>query len=322
MMPMRKVIITATSFGKTSREPLEILNRASIEVVINKTGKPYTESELIELVKDVDGMIVGVDPITSRVINSAPRLKVIAKHGVGIDNIDINEAIKRKIYVTITHSANTQAVADLTFALILGTARKIAEADLQLREGNWPRLIGVEVWEKTIGIIGIGQIGKAVAKRAKGFDMHILAYDIKPDLEFCLKEGIELCTLERLLSESDIISLHLPLTDETRFILNRENLAKVKDGVIIVNTARGELIDIDAIYDALVRGKVRAVGLDVFSKEPPELSHPIFKLKNVVLTPHIGSYTEEANTNMGIMSAKSIVDVFEGRTPKYWVNPF
>jgi D-3-phosphoglycerate dehydrogenase len=152
--------------------------------------------------------------------------------------------------------------------------------------------------------------------------MHILAYDIKPDLEFCLKEGIELCTLGRLLSESDIISLHLPLTDETRFILNRESLAKVKDGVIIINTARGELIEIDALYDVLASGKVRAVGLDVFSKEPPDLSHPIFKLKNVVLTPHIGSYTEEANTNMGIMSAQSIVDVFEGRTPKYWVNPF
>ncbi|MDK2878011.1 MAG: hypothetical protein PWR06_727 [Thermoanaerobacteraceae bacterium] len=319
---MNKVLIASQSFGKSSNEPWDVFKNAGIDLIVNDRGKPYTEDELLKLVKDVNGIVAGVDPITARVINAAPKLKVIAKHGVGVDNIDLNEATERRIYVTVTPGANTQAVADLTFGLILGAARKIVAADCRMRRGEWPRFVGIELWQKTIGIVGLGQIGRAVARRARGFDMRVLAYDVKPDLDFCRREDIELCGIEKLLKESDIISLHAPLNSETSHLINRETLSWVKDGVIIVNTARGELIDIDALYDALLSKKVVAAGLDVYSPEPPDITHPIFKLENVVLTPHLGAYTREANRMMGMLAAQSVVDVLNGHEPRYWINKF
>lgn len=312
----KKVLITPRSFGKTSNVPFEMLRKYDYEILINDSGKPYEESELIEIIKDVDGIIVGLDKITSNVLKNAKKLKVITKYGVGVDNIDIEEAEKLGIKITYTPGANTESVADLTFSLMLCLSRSVIKLDKIVRSNKWEKIIGFEVYGKTLGIVGTGNIGKSVAKRATGFDMKILAYDKYPDYDFAKKLNVKYVDKTTLFKEADFITLHVPLNKETYHFVGEEEFNLMKDTAYIINTSRGGIVDENALYNALKNKKIAGAALDVFEEEPP-LNSKLFELDNLILSPHCGASTKEASERMAIMAVEGLISVLEGMEPKY-----
>lgn len=315
-----KVLVTALSFGQTSPEPVVMLEKAGCEIVRNTLGRPMTEDELVDAVGGVAGIVNGNDRITRRVIEAGRDLRVIAKNGVGVDNIDVQAATERGIVVTNTPGSNSDSVADLTFGLMLALARQIPAADRTTRAGEWKRFIGTEVWGKTIGIVGLGRIGKGVAVRARGFNMNILAYEVVPDRSFAAEHGVSFVSLDELLSRADFITLNVPLLPETERLINARTLSLVKPTAFLVNTARGEVVDEEALFEALRDKRLAGAAVDAFLKEPPGKS-PLFDLPNVIVTPHMGAHTGEAAHKVGLMAAGGIVDVLAGRRPKHVVNP-
>ncbi|MHC2995025.1 MAG: phosphoglycerate dehydrogenase [Candidatus Atribacteria bacterium] len=316
-----KILITPRSFASFSDKPLKMLTERGYKIKRNITGRPYKKEELLKLIRDVDGIIIGIDELSAEIIEEANELKVISKYGIGLDNIDINMATNKKIVVTNTPTANVDAVADLTFGLILSLARRIPEANKKTKSGKWEKIIGKSVWKKTIGIIGLGKIGKQVVKRAQGFEMNILVFrrNIFKDKKFAQKYGIKYVNLEKLLQKSDYITIHVPLNDATRNMISYEELGKIKKDAFLINTSRGGIVDEEALYDALRNNKLRGAALDVYENEPLQET-PLKELDNVIMTPHIGAYTEEAIDNMGIQSAQNLIDVLEGREPQNRVN--
>jgi D-3-phosphoglycerate dehydrogenase len=289
------------------------------EIKRNNTGRPYEKKEMLKLIRDIDGIIIGIDELSAEIIEGADALKVISKYGIGLNNIDINTATNKKIIVTSTPTANVDAVADLAFGLILSLARRIPEADKKTKSGKWEKIIGKSVWEKTLGVIGLGKISRQVVKRAIGFEMNILAFDIVKDKKFVQKYGIKYVNLEKLLRKSDYITIHIPLNDATRGMISYEELEKMKKNAFLINTSRGGIVDEEALYDALRNNKLRGAALDVYNNEPLRES-PLKELDNVIMTPHIGAYTEEAIENMSIQAAQNLIDVLEGREPQNRVN--
>jgi len=310
-----KILITPRSFASISDKPIKMLTEKSYEIQRNNTGKPYEKEEMLKLIRDVDGIIIGIDELSAEIIEKANKLKVISKYGIGLDNIDINMATNKKIIVTNTPTANVDAVADLAFGLILSLARRIPEADNKTKSGEWEKIIGKSVWEKTLGIIGLGKIGRQVVKRAQGFKMNILVYDLVKDEKFAQSYSIKYVNLEELLQKSDYITIHIPLNDATRGMISYKELEKVKKEAFLINTSRGGIVDEQALYKALRNNQLKGAALDVYSNEPP-VESPLKELDNVIMTPHIGAYTEEAIENMGMQAAQNLIDVLEGRKPK------
>ena len=314
-----KILITPRSFASFSDEPLKMLTERNYKIKRNNTGRPYRKEEMLKLIRDVDGIIIGIDELSAEIIEEANTLKVISKYGIGLDNIDINMATNKKIIVTNTPTANVDAVADLAFGLILSLARRIPEADKKTKSGKWEKIIGKSVWEKTLGVIGLGKIGRQVVKRAQGFEMNILVFDIAEDNKFAQKYGIKYINLEKLLQKSDYISIHIPLNDATRSMISYEELKKMKKDAFLINTSRGGIVDEEALYDDLINKQLRGAALDAYKNEPLQET-PLKELDNVIMTPHIGAYTEEAIDNMGIQAAQNLIDVLEGREPQNRVN--
>ena len=310
-----KILITPRSFASFSDKPLKMLTERGYEIKRNNTGRPYKKEEMLKLIKDVDGIIIGIDELSAEIIEKANALKVISKYGIGLDNIDINMATNKKIVITNTPTANVDAVADLTFGFILSLARRIPEADRKTKSGKWEKITGKSVWEKTLGIIGLGKIGRQVVKRAQGFKMNILVYDLVKDEKFAQSYNIKYVNLEELLQRSDYITIHIPLNDATRGMISYEELEKIKESAFLINTSRGGIVDEEALYNALRNNKLRGAALDVYSNEPP-VESSLKELDNVILTPHIAAYTEEAIDNMSIQAAQNLIDVLEGRKPK------
>ncbi|OAA83360.1 phosphoglycerate dehydrogenase [Clostridium ljungdahlii] len=304
---MAKILITPRSFGKHSKEPFELLKQKGFELVVNPYGRILTQDEMIKEVSDVDGIIIGVDPLNAEVLKHAKKLKVISKYGVGTDNIDLDYAKNNNITVTIAKGANSDAVADYAFALMISVARKIVPIDRGCRKLDWSKVTSIGMHGKTLGLIGLGNIGKGVAKRANGFGMKILAYDVYKDKEFASKNNVEYVTIEKILKESDFISIHLPLTKETKYIIGEKELNMMKENAVIVNTARGGLIDENALYDALKNNKIWGAGIDVFEQEPPK-NKELLDLNNIVVGSHCAASTFEAVDNMGIMAANNIIE--------------
>jgi D-3-phosphoglycerate dehydrogenase len=314
-----KILVTPTSFTPDSDSPaMEKLKSFSGSLVFNPGTKPLTEDELIPLLDGCVGCVAGLDYYTAKVIESAKDLKVISRYGAGVDRVDLAAAKAKNIIVCNTPGANAQAVADLTFALFLCVARKVPILDRKTREGQWPRSNGPELYAKTIGILGLGAIGKAVAKRASGFSMKVLAYDPFINKEYAEANGIIPADLAAIIKEADFLSLNLPLTDETRHIISADVMKSMKKGAIIVNTARGGLIDEVAAYELLASGHLGGMGLDVFEKEPPPKT-PLFDLENVVLTPHTAAHTTEATIAMADMSVQNLIDVLSGKDCQFKV---
>jgi len=307
-----KILVTATSFKPDSdTQAMKKLRSFAGSLVFNPYGKPLSEDELIPLLDGCDGCIAGLDHYTAKVIESAEKLKVISRYGSGVDNVDLAAAKARNVVVCNTPGVNAQAVADLTFALLLCIARKVSILDRKTREGQWPRSIGTELYGKTIGILGLGAIGKVVAKRASGFSMKIIACDPVINREYVEANGIVPVDFDTVTRQADFLCLHLPLTEETRYIISADVMKAMKKGAVIVNTARGGLIDEAAAYELLASGHLGGLGLDVYEEEPPKKS-PLFELENVVLTPHTASHTTEAIAAMAEMSVQNLIDVLSG----------
>jgi len=309
-----KILVTPTSFTPAKDSPaLELLYSFSRDIVFNPQGKPLSEDDLIPLLSGCEGYIAGLDFITRKVIETTSKLKVISRYGAGVDRVDLEAAKEKGIVVCNTPGVNANAVADLAFALLLCIIRKIPLLDRQTREGKWPRTTGFELYGKTIGIIGLGAVGKAVAKRASGFSMKIMANDPLINLEYAQANGIIATDFSEVIKEADFISLHLPLTDETRNIIDVEIMKAMKKGAVIINTARGGLIDENAAFELLKSGHLGGLGLDTYEMEPPGFS-PLFTLDNVVVTPHTGAHTTEATAAMAEVSVKNLIDVLSGKS--------
>lgn len=319
-MQKYKVLITARSFGQGDDEPFRILRDNGCEPVKSSSSKPLTADELAPLVEDVDALIAGNDIVSAQVIEAAKKLKVISRYGVGYDNVDLAAAGKKGIVVTNTPNTNDNSVADLAFALIMSVARGIPSVHNIVKEGKWSRVMGVEMWGKTLGVIGLGRIGKGLVQRAKGFNMNILCYEIYPDHEFGEKYGVKYCPLEELLKNSDAISIHVPLLPQTRNLIGEKELSMMKPTAILVNTARGGIVNEEALYQALSGKKIMGAALDVTEKEPPENS-PLLTMDNIIITSHIGGYTSDAVRNMGVTAANNAVAILCSKPGAYIVNP-
>ena len=314
-----KILITPRSFASISKKPMEMLKGKGYEIVKSETGKPLNNKEMSELIEDVDGIIIGIDDLNAGIIKQAHNLNVISKYGVGVDNIDIKTATTQGIVVTNTPKANIDAVADLTFALMLALARRIPEADRETKAGNWKKFIGTSVWRKKLGVIGLGKIGRQVVKRARGFEMEILCYDIIQDEEFARQFGVRYVDLETLFKESDYITIHTPLNNATKGIIGYKELEMINENAFLINTSRGGIIDEKALYDALKNNKIKGAALDSYKDEPLKNS-PLVELKNIIMTSHNGAYTKEAINNMGVQAAQNLIDVLEGREPENRIN--
>ncbi|MCW3131783.1 MAG: phosphoglycerate dehydrogenase [Candidatus Methanospirare jalkutatii] len=282
-----------------------------------------SSEELKAKIGEYDALVVrSGTKVTADVIYAASRLKVVGRAGVGVDNIDVEAATEKGILVVNAPEANTISAAEHTIALILALARKIPSANASLKAGKWERKkhMGVELNGKTLGILGLGRVGTEVAKRAKAFGMKILAYDPYISAEKALQLGVSLLPLEEVLRRSDFISLHTPLTKETYHLLDRDAFEKMKDGVRIINCARGGIIDEDALVEAIKSGKVAGAALDVFEEEPPSPDSELLRLENVIVTPHLGASTEEAQRTAALVIAEEIERALRGEPVRYAVN--
>jgi D-3-phosphoglycerate dehydrogenase len=316
-----KILVSPTSMDPNKdTETMRKLKEFTTDLVFNPTVKPLTEEALIPLLRDCDGFLAGLDYITENVIKACPKLKVISRYGVGYDRVDIKAARRAGIVVTNTPGVNAQSVGELAFGLIISLARRIPFLDYQTRKSAWVRSIGMELKGKTLGILGLGAIGKVVAKCGQGFGMKVITYDPFIDEDYCKTAGIKSVSCEEVLRQSNVISLHLPLNDETLNYINKDTIEIMQPGVLVVNTSRGGLIHEEDAYEALKTGKLGGLALDTFAVEPPGTS-PLFELDNVVVTPHTGAHTEEAIENMAKQAVKNLIDVLSGRDCKHIVNP-
>jgi len=309
-----EVVVLARSFGRASSEPLEILKKAGLSVAFKSDPEPENESVVAELIGDAEAVIVGVDRIGEVVLSSCPHLRVISKHGIGVDNIDLEAAKKRGIVVANAPGTNSESVADMAFLFILSCARHLKLVLEQIQNKKWSSpLLGSELEGKILGIVGLGRIGKGVARRALGFGMKVIYFD-----PFVEEESFTRVNLEELFQIADFITLHLPLSSQTRHLVNEKLLSLMKKEAFLINTARGELVDEEALYRFLKEGRIAGAGLDVLSFEPP-FESPLLTLPNVLVTPHVAAHTKEANMKMGRIAAWNVVHVLEGREPLYRV---
>ncbi|MEX2286034.1 MAG: phosphoglycerate dehydrogenase [Planctomycetaceae bacterium] len=295
---------------------IEILEANGFELVHRPPHVDRLDQDaLISLLADCEACMASAEPYPARVIEAAPRLRVIARTGVGFDAIDVAACDRAGIAVTTTPGVNHHAVAEHTIALLMGVARGFPRLDRMVREGRWTRTPHPRVMGTTLGIVGLGRIGRAVATRAVGLGMNVLAYEPYPDRDFVKQWKIELTDLDTLLARSDFVSLHAPMTADNRHLINARTLAKMKQGSVLINTARGSLVDEKALYDALKSGHLRGAGLDVFEVEPLPLSSPLLQLDNVLLAGHVAGLDVESQRDTFIMVANTIVELHNGGWP-------
>lgn len=321
MNPTR-VLLTTTSFQDTPGVHHDMLAKAGYELV--RERGPLPESRMLELAGEFDAFLCGDDAISRAVIEkSLPRLKVISKYGIGLDKIDVKSATEFKIPVLFTPGVNHTTVAEHTFLLLLALEKKLLFHCDSTRSGGWKRQTGHELLDKTIGIVGVGRIGKEVAIRARAFGMHPIGYDLYWDEAFAAKHDVKrAATLDEIFASADYISLHTNLTPETRGMINAASIAKMKKGVILLNCARGEIVDTADMAAALQSGQVSGYGTDVLEQEPPPADHPLLKLPNCVVTPHIGSRTYESVVRQASCAVENLTRFLSGQPPIAQANKF
>nr|WP_309098382.1 D-glycerate dehydrogenase [Fredinandcohnia onubensis] len=308
----------------TRKMPKEIYEKLAMHFDVKMWHEetiPVPREVLLKEVENVDGLYcLLTDTIDKEVFDHAPNLKVVSNLAVGYNNIDVKEATSRRIIVTNTPGVLTETTADLTFALLMATARRVIEASDFLRSGEWGawspmELTGQDIYGATIGIIGMGRIGEALVKRAKGFNMEVIYYNRSRKLETEKNLGIKYVDLHTLLKKSDFVCLLLPYSPEVHHLIGEEELSLMKNEAILINSARGGIVDETALYHALKNNQIWAAGLDVFEEEPVPLDHPLLTLPNVVTLPHIGSASVKTRTNMAHLVADNIINVLQGREP-------
>ncbi len=310
-------IVVGSRARSRSLEAMTLLKKQGYILDLNPFDRTMTEDELIERIKGASALVAGSDKVTRKVLQAGyPTLKIVAKQGVGYNTIDINTAKELGIAVTITPGANSKSVADLTVGLMLNAARNISGMDRAIRHENWYRYTGMELDGKTLGIVGMGHIGGEVAKRVYAFGMKILAYDVYPRQDFIDAYNVEYVGLEDIFKCADVISLHAPANAQTANMINEKSLNLMKPNVILLNTARGELIDEDALYEALHNKQIAFAALDVYKNEPL-VNSKLLQLENIVFTAHAGAYTKEAIVNAGVIASEEIIRILSGEQAKY-----
>jgi phosphoglycerate dehydrogenase-like enzyme len=311
---MPKVI--CTSLGAEQGPHHEILRAAGFDCsVVARDVDLYRNDELIRVLAGCDAVIAGSEPYPPRVIEALPNLRAIARTGVGFDAVDLAACDQAGIVVATTPGVNHHSVAEHAFALLFGLARGFPDSDRRVREGRWVRISRPRVMGSTLGIVGLGRIGQAVHSRAVGVGMNVVAYDPYPNAEYVRRTGIEMVGLEDLLARSDWVSLHLPVVPETKHLVNRRTLALMKPGAVLLNTARGALVDEEALVEALRAGRLRAAGLDVFEQEPLPTTSPLLALDNVLLSGHLAGLDDESHADTFRMSADTIIALRDGGWP-------
>ena len=317
---MHKVLLTTPRFFAFEAMIREHLAEHGCEVLEHRAHDMQMKEEtLLTLVPEAAGMITALEPVTARVLAAAPRLRVICATGVGYDHIDVEAATARGVIVCTSAGSNHQSVAELTLGLMVAVARQIAHGDRVLRHGGWEPLVGPELWGKTLGIVGLGRIGKAVALLARAFGMRVIATDIVLDHTFGSVHHVEYVPLPKLLRLADVVSLHCPLTPATRGLMNERTFRLMKPTAYLINTARGPVIDEPALVQAILARRIAGTALDVFPDEP-HIDARLREAPNVVLTPHIGGSANEALERMMELALLNITQVLEGAPPISRVN--
>jgi D-3-phosphoglycerate dehydrogenase len=311
-----KILVASRSFGPNCPDAIDRLLETGADLIPNPWGRTPKEDELVDAMRDVDVLVSGTEPVTARVLDAARNLKLIAKHGVGFENINLDSARARNVPVVIAGGAISDSVADMALALLLGCARHIPQGHHAVREGKWPRMVGVEMRGKTLGIVGLGQVGREVAKRAHAFGVQIIAYDLFRHDQFAREYGVEYVSLRDLLMRSDFISLHAPVTDESRHLINAVSLSLMKPTAYLINTARGELIDEIALTHALREKRIAGAACDVFEKEPPG-DNPLFHLDNFIAAPHSAGQTHDGLRKLGEVTVDNIIRLMNGEELMY-----
>jgi D-3-phosphoglycerate dehydrogenase len=308
-----KILLTTTSFQDTPGSHHDLLASRGYEIV--RERGPLPESRMLELAGDFDAILCGDDAITRAVLEkSLPRLNVLAKYGIGLDKIDLTAATELKIPVTFCPGVNHTTVAEHTFALLLALCRNLVEEANYVRNGQWKRITGHELHGKTIGIVGLGRIGKEVVKRASAFGMKVLGFGNHWDESFAAENGVErIADPDELFRRCDVITLHTMLTDRTRHMVNASRLAMARPGLLLVNCARGELVETNALLAALRSGHLGGYAADVMDEEPPPSDHPLLTAPRTVITPHIGSRTHENVVRQATMAVQNMINVLGGR---------
>jgi D-3-phosphoglycerate dehydrogenase len=306
----RRALITTIPFGEVDRRPLDLLEQAGIEYVINPIGRRLRPEELAEMVGDFDVLIAGTEPITAAVMNRANRLRLISRVGIGLDSVDLQAAREREILVSYTPDAPAPAVAEMTMGLILSLLRSLSQADRGMRGGVWHRFLGRRLSELTVGVIGVGRVGKRVVRHLQGFAPRILANDIVPDHEFGTAHQVDWVEKEIIYKEADVISLHLPLTPLTNNLITRRELDMMKPDAILINTSRGGLVNEHDLAQALKQGRLAGAALDVFGLEP--YSGELVTIENCLLTCHMGSMSRDCRAQMELEATEEAVRFFKG----------
>ncbi|HEY2586898.1 MAG TPA: phosphoglycerate dehydrogenase [Tepidisphaeraceae bacterium] len=320
-----RILLTTTSFQDTPGKHHDVLNNSGFEVV--RQRGPLSEAQMLELVQSgggFDGLLNGDDQITARVIDAAlPRLKVIAKYGIGLDSIDVKHATERRIPVLFTPGVNETTVAEHTYGLMIAVAKNFWFHLRAVKAGEWKRKTGIELFGKTLGVVGLGRIGKEMVKRAGGFGMTCIGFGHHWDDQFAAQYKLErMPTVEDLLRRADIVSLHSNLTPQTRGMINKNTIALMKDRAILINTGRGGLVVEQDIVDACKSGKLWGYGADVLDVEPMKVPHPFQDVDNILVTPHIGSRTYESVQRQGLRAVNNLVNFLNGNPDYIQANKF
>jgi phosphoglycerate dehydrogenase-like enzyme len=318
---MPKVLIAPLHLAHLEGQHLQVLRDAGFELVFPGLPHQMTEEELLTWLPGISATVAGMEPYTPRVLDKCPTLRVIARVGVGYDAVDVPASTARGVAVTIAPGTNQDSVAEHTFCLLLGLTRRLVEKHNSMKAGRWERGITQPVRGMTLGIVGLGRIGKAVAIRGEVFGMRLVAYEPFPDKAFAAAHKVEFMPLERLLAESDFVSLHLPLDAGSRQMINKQSLKLMKKTALLINTARGGLINEQDLADALKAGTIAGAGLDVFEKEPP-VGSPLPALDNVLLTPHEAGIDRKSLQDMALSASQAVVDLSRKKWPaEKIVNP-
>lgn len=308
-----KVLVTSKSFGSCSKEAISLLEGAGFEITYNPKGRILSEEELIELLPGKDAVILGTDVLSKRVIDAADSLRIVSRYGVGLDKIDVAYLEEKGIALQVAANANTNSVADHAIGLMLSVCHNITVSDRNIRKKEWKKPMAKDLYKSTVGIVGLGAIGRSVAKRLKGFDCKILAFDKFYDEEFVKEYGIEKCTLDTLFESADFITLHVPTLPEFTPLITKEVFAKLKVGTVLINTARAKLVEKEALYEELEKGNIYGYGSDVHYEEPG-FDDVLSTSEKTVLTPHIAASSVGSIDTMSYVAAKNIVDFFQKET--------
>lgn len=306
-----KILTSPSSIGEVGPQPFDLLIQNGFEIINNPYGRKLTEDEVISLAKDCVGIVAGVEPLTPRVMDALPALKCISRVGVGMDNVDLEYAKKKGVVVVNTPDGPTRGVAELTLAMTLSLLRKIPQADAALKNRQWKKQVGNLIFEKQIGIIGLGRIGRLVAELFRGIGNPVIGFDLYPDQSWAKQKGVDLKSFSEVIEQADILTLHVPGNQDKTPVIGEKELGGMKAGSFLINIARGGVVDENALYQALENKKLAGAAVDVFSAEPYD--GPLCSLDNIILTPHLGSYAQEGKLQMEIDAVKNLIEVLKSQ---------